>query len=823
MGRAAPVVLMMAGAAGLAGAGPAMFGVQAHSMMGGGERHRDSVALMAELGVTMLRDECHWSLVEREHGVLEVPGVWNRSLDEALERGVEVLLILNYMNAHHDGGVAPHTDEGRAAFARYAARMARETRGRVRHFEIWNEPNTAGFWPPEPNAADYAALVRAAAPAIRAENPEAVVIGGVTSGIAGEFWRGVFAAGGGEFLDAISIHPYITPDAPEPRGTWEEMRAIHEMSGGLPVWITEFGYPTAGVNSVSEERQADMVARTYLGALVRPWVERTFYYWFGPDGDDAELNEDNFGLVRHDGSRKPAFAALQTITRLFASAEHRESLRLGEQIEAHVFTVPASGEADTLTAAWTWEDVRHWRVTTDETVRVIARDGDAVTLHPVEGTVWVSLSGSPVYLLTRGTPRLEAATAEAISLDEVDIPISSFTWLDLHAAFPAPLRFSALGGFPVRVHTYFDQPRSRWGINPNVFLQPIRPGRYRLSAVGHAIETGQPAARLVTAVQVIHSAEVTLAPAATREGAVVATVTNRMPGNLRGRLTVAAWPSGEVSPESVVVDALRPGAVHREEFAIGGALAADAVLHASAELVIGGVERIEATRAISFLTSPRAASSPEIDGDLSDWRGHAGAPIRLGAPGQSLSPWGTWEGPEDASARVWTAWDGAWFYLAAEVVDDVIADAVTGHEIYKSDGIEVYFDADLFGDLESRQHSDDDSQYGAFLQQGSSAVFAWSRLNDYSPGGRIADNRAVTAEQTISGEPCAYVIEAAIPLEEIRLTPRDGLVIGFNCGLTDDDDPSRVHPFGQDIQMMWSRRRLSWQNPQSFAQLRLVE
>ena len=87
-------------------AGPAIFAVQGHSMMHDAERHRRSVDLMAELGLTMMRDECHWSLVEREAGVFAMPETWSENLDYSISRGVDTLLILNYMNDLYDEGRA---------------------------------------------------------------------------------------------------------------------------------------------------------------------------------------------------------------------------------------------------------------------------------------------------------------------------------------------------------------------------------------------------------------------------------------------------------------------------------------------------------------------------------------------------------------------------------------------------------------------------------------------------------------------------------------------------------------------------------------------
>jgi hypothetical protein len=51
----------------------------------------------------------------------------------------------------------------------------------VTEWQVWNEPNAAAFWPPAPDAAAYARLLRTDAAAIRSADPGAtVVLAGLT-------------------------------------------------------------------------------------------------------------------------------------------------------------------------------------------------------------------------------------------------------------------------------------------------------------------------------------------------------------------------------------------------------------------------------------------------------------------------------------------------------------------------------------------------------------------------------------------------------------------------------------------------------------------
>jgi hypothetical protein len=89
----------------------------------------------------------------------------------------------------------------------------------LRAIEIWNEPWHSGFWKPNPDPAAYAALVRTAAPAIKAVDPSIQVLisgdlhFGWADGKANSWLDGWLAVllrqdlGMGS-IDGWSVHPY---------------------------------------------------------------------------------------------------------------------------------------------------------------------------------------------------------------------------------------------------------------------------------------------------------------------------------------------------------------------------------------------------------------------------------------------------------------------------------------------------------------------------------------------------------------------------------------------------------------------------------------
>ena len=73
--------------------------------------------------------------------------------------------------------------------------------------------------------------------------------------------------------------------------------------GDKPVWITEFGYITGKKGWVTEKRQAVYLREAY-SELVKGHFQALFWFSLGEVGGD---NGDNFGLLREDGSKKPAY------------------------------------------------------------------------------------------------------------------------------------------------------------------------------------------------------------------------------------------------------------------------------------------------------------------------------------------------------------------------------------------------------------------------------------------------------------------------------------------------------------------------------------
>src|SRR5206468_7660058 len=94
-------------------------------------------------------------------------------------------------------------------------------------------------------------------------------------------------------------------------------RVARRFHAAKPIWLTEYGWSTApGTRqAVSERQQARyLVAATKL-ALRRYRVARAFIYDYSrSSGVQGDL-DDNYGMMRADGSYKPAWPAIVGLLR----------------------------------------------------------------------------------------------------------------------------------------------------------------------------------------------------------------------------------------------------------------------------------------------------------------------------------------------------------------------------------------------------------------------------------------------------------------------------------------------------------------------------
>lgn len=113
----------------------------------------------------------------------------------------------------------------------------------------------------------------------------------------------------------------------------------------------------AATETVSEERQAELLPRTFLIALANG-VPRIFWYNFRSAEWDPTEREAHFGIVRKDLTPKPAFQAYRTLTELCPSGSTVPELRKTGNVYVADWTRPDGVRTWAVWTAFASERVR---------------------------------------------------------------------------------------------------------------------------------------------------------------------------------------------------------------------------------------------------------------------------------------------------------------------------------------------------------------------------------------------------------------------------------------------------------------------------------
>jgi hypothetical protein len=298
---------------------------------------------IASTGAGWLRSDINMHLVNPARGVFD----WTATdplFAGAAKNGLRVLGILDYSTTWASGAADIfHQPTDLADWVNYAVAVIHRY-GRGGSFwhdnptlpviplaavELWNEPWLSRFWLPDPDPVAYAALVRAAAPAIRAADPYVTIVMPADwlqfrSDSTLPPWQTAVTDADPtlpDLIDVYSVHLYGGPKSLTPYPGYYNARIAPArfrltpdnaavIGKPKPIWCTEIGWKTVGTETVTE---AD-AATNYVDILARcfqEWgAEKCFLYFYGRR--DAANDDYSYGLLREDGTETPAVGAVRS-------------------------------------------------------------------------------------------------------------------------------------------------------------------------------------------------------------------------------------------------------------------------------------------------------------------------------------------------------------------------------------------------------------------------------------------------------------------------------------------------------------------------------
>ncbi len=359
MNRLRNVLIMflhLAMTAPLLAAGHPQLGVQTHYGHKGWEP-LSTLDAIKEMGVGWIRDDLFWSSVEKEKGQYEIPDYAWEWIKAAQARDLKIIVILNGSNGKYEDKFDPQ------AYANFARFVAKELKGHVHALELINEPfnhfrrgqpnygkepSHWNAWDPQTGQTDpwlfkYQQAMNSMADAIHEVAPNQFKI--LALGCSPPVNARLLKMGISPNVDGMVLHPYSHRSIPElqaygntagylkrdgitvgdERGTFvsinqELMALAAKHNGPKELWLTEQGYTTRWKHSGSrfagytESAQAKYAQRRLMECL-GSGVRFAAWYNFYEKGNRPNNSEDHFGIMRRDGSLKPAYHAIQTVAK----------------------------------------------------------------------------------------------------------------------------------------------------------------------------------------------------------------------------------------------------------------------------------------------------------------------------------------------------------------------------------------------------------------------------------------------------------------------------------------------------------------------------
>ena len=745
----------------------------------------DLLPLVQDVGAADLRDEAYWSAVEPVKGTYTWPAKFDY-LDQLAPAKISPMVILDYGNPNYDSTTCtpmsghncpPVTDAGRAAFADYADAVLTHYPD-VRTVEVWNEWNNDSVGTPQA----YEALLATVYAKIKAGHPDVTVVGGGLA-FAPLPWIETFCQLGGlKYLDALSIHPYNWPAAPEAKSAdYAGVRALlteYSPTKSIPLWVSEDGWPTGSTASaVDEHTQAAYLVRAALTAKANG-VSRFSMYDLMDDGTDPANPEHNFGMLHNVADSqgaytpKPSYVAYATLARQLVGATFVKGAALPGGIIDDAFRRGDDGRD--LHALWT-TGASAATVTVHARGPVSVTDlyGRTSTLIPdPAGTISLQLTGDPVFV-SGAVAAVEAGAVYTLTASRAftgeNVPL---TWTIDNTANKHPLD-ATLKIAGTAVHSTVAP-----GAKAQVPVSVPGTDTVGLRTLSADVELHhQAVARLAVDVQVVDPLSLQATHVLTANGQTLHVDVANLSGITR-QTTGTAWTIGGTSGTN-------PGA----SIPAGGHSIVDLPLTTLANpgsypwrVTVSATGHAPMTASGTLKLVPDASLKPitqktVVVGDP--------FPDMTGVPGVDLAKDGTvkmtgYGGVSDLSGNVWFTYDQQNLYLTARIHDDVFAQPASGGDIWQGDSIQFSVGAGTPGEQAAW------SEMGTALTPAGPEVWRWLAPPGQATGA-LGDAQVHIVRDETSKD---TLYEAAVPWKDLSIDP-SGRLVSVSMLVNDNDGSGR--------------------------------
>ena len=281
-----------------------------------------------------------WNVLEPQPGVYNIAAIkvfrdYFNALPKSTKIDADVVGTPPWAAGGSTSIATPPTDD--STYAGFLSHLVTVFHGRVHAWEIWNEESSTSWW--TGSVAQFAGLVKAAYPAIKAADPSATVVLGANSP---EWLAQLYANGIKGYFDADAIHTDTACNVTSPyiyeynRDTttvnqyfflgFTGIDAIMAAHGDASkqIYMTELGWSSTTAEcstglwagqklaGVTQQTQASYLTQAYHCLAQPRYSYVAAAMWFELfDNANSRAPLDNYGLLNADYTPKPAYAAFQ--------------------------------------------------------------------------------------------------------------------------------------------------------------------------------------------------------------------------------------------------------------------------------------------------------------------------------------------------------------------------------------------------------------------------------------------------------------------------------------------------------------------------------
>jgi len=295
-------------------------------------------------------------------------------------------------------------------YAEFAGRCAERYKGKIRFWEIWNEPDLSHFW--RGTTDQYIEMLRLSYQAIKKADPDALVL------------NGGFACLGTDH-PGTKLNPDMHDRVLRDGQQWFDIYAVHQhglfdvfhrniqqhlgryrglMKTDKPLYFNETAMHCVGL---SEQTQAE----TLFKKLLYAWsIGAMGYTWYDlrNDGEQPRNPEHNYGMLTQDFHPKAVYCMYNTLAGLLSDKTYVAPVPASEGAFVYLF----KGEGAHVAAGW----VENPTVPDQMLTFAVGKNAQAVSVDPMGNETPVAVSGGvvchkfgagPSFLVVRNSDRCE--------------------------------------------------------------------------------------------------------------------------------------------------------------------------------------------------------------------------------------------------------------------------------------------------------------------------------------------------------------------------------------------------------------------------------